>query len=207
MQYEAILVDLDGVIRHWQPSDESIETTFSLAAGSIRRAAFSPEIADLAITGAIADEEWRERIAEKLSCQSGATHAREAIALWTEQPGAIDQQVLSLLKGCESSIKLVLVTNATSRLPRDLEALGLLEFFHAVVNSSQVGAKKPSEQIFHTALAQAGTVPERALFIDDTPSNIAAAMSWRRTHKARATWPRLLLPQFNGASKTWHSIE
>jgi len=177
VQYEAILVDLDGVIRHWQPSDESIETDFGLPTGSIRKAAFSPEIVDLAITGAIADEEWRERIAEKLRCQSSATHAREAVALWTEQPGAIDQKVLSLLKGCESSIKLVLVTNATSRLPRDLEALGLLEFFHAVVNSSQVGSKKPSEQIFRAALAQAGTVPERALFIDDTPSNIAAATS------------------------------
>ena len=177
MQYEAILVDLDGVIRHWQPSDESIETAFSLPAGSIRRAAFSPEIVDLAITGAIADEEWRERIAEKLRCQSSGTPAREAVALWTEQYGAIDQKVLSLLKGCESSITLVLVTNATSRLPRDLEALGLLEFFHAVVNSSQVGSTKPSEQIFRAALAQAGTVPERALFIDDTPSNIAAATS------------------------------
>ena len=126
MQYEAILVDLDGVIRHWKPSDESIETAFSLPAGSIRRAAFSPEIVDLAITGAIADEEWRERIAEKLHCQSSATHAREAVALWTEQPGAIDQKVLSLLKDCESSVKLVLVTNATSRLPRDLQALGVL---------------------------------------------------------------------------------
>ena len=177
MQYEAILVDLDGVIRHWKPSDESIEIAFSLPAGSIRRAAFSPEIIDLAITGAIADEEWRERIAGKLRCHSSATHAREAIALWTEQPGAIDQKVLSLLKGCESSIKLVLVTNATSRLQRDLQALGLLDFFHAVVNSSQVGAKKPSEQIFRAALTQAGTVPERALFIDDTPSNIAAATS------------------------------
>jgi len=177
VQYEAILVDLDGVIRHWKPSDESIETAFSLPTGSIRRAAFSPEIVDLAITGAIADEEWRERIAEKLHCQSSATHAREAVALWTEQPGAIDQKVLSLLKDCESSVKLVLVTNATSRLPHDLQALGLLEFFHAVVNSSQVGVKKPSEQIFRTALMQAGTVPERALFIDDTPSNIAAATS------------------------------
>jgi len=177
VQYEAILVDFDGVIRHWQPSDEAIESAFSLPIGSIRRAAFSPEIVELAITGAIADEEWRERIAEKLGCQSGAARAREAVASWTEQPGAIDRKVLSLLKGRESSIKLVLVTNATSRLRRDLEALGLLEFFHAIVNSSQVGAKKPSEQIFRTALAQAGTVPERALFIDDTPSNIAAATS------------------------------
>jgi len=177
VQFEAILVDLDGVIRHWQSSDESIETAFSLPAGSIRKAAFSPEIVDLAITGAIADEEWRERIVEKLRCQSGAEHAREAVALWTEQPGAIDQNVLSLLKGCKSSIKLVLVTNATSRLPRDLQALGLLGFFHAVVNSSQVGAKKPSEKIFRAALVQASTVPERALFIDDTPSNIGAATS------------------------------
>ena len=88
MQYEAILVDLDGVIRHWKPSDESIETAFSLPAGSIRRAAFSPEIVDLAITGAIADEEWRERIAEKLHCQSSATHARMPARLLLSGPNS-----------------------------------------------------------------------------------------------------------------------
>jgi putative hydrolase of the HAD superfamily len=66
MQYNAILVDLDGVIRRWQSSDESIETACNLPIGSIRKIAFEPKLLNLAITGAITDEVWRDRIARQL---------------------------------------------------------------------------------------------------------------------------------------------
>ena len=176
MHYEAILVDLDGVIRRWPPSDGSTEASFGLPVGSIRRAAFSPELLDPAITGAITDEEWRERTAEKLRREYGTTHAKEVVAQWSSHSGEVDQGVLSLLTACDASLKLVLVTNATSRLPRDLKALGLSEHFHAIVNSSQVGVKKPSEEVFRVALQRVSVLPERALFIDDTSANVTAAI-------------------------------
>jgi putative hydrolase of the HAD superfamily len=175
VKYESILVDLDGVIRKWRPSDEEIEVAFGLPVGSIRKTAFSPELISPAITGAITDEEWREQTAEKLRREFGTSHAREAVAQWTSHPGEADQQVLSLLGARNASVKLVLVTNATSRLPRDLKTLGLLKHFHAIVNSSQVGVKKPSVEIFRIALERSDAVPEHTLFIDDTAANVAAA--------------------------------
>ena len=175
MKYKALLIDLDGVIRKWRPSDESIERAYGLPVGSMREVAFSPELAQPAITGAITDEEWRACIAEKLASKFGATRTVEAVAEWTSHPGVVDKMTLSLLSACPSSLRLVLVTNATSRLPRDLLALGLSEHFHAVVNSSQVGVAKPNKGIFGVALERSGATPAQALFIDDTAANVEAA--------------------------------
>lgn len=50
------------------------------------------------------------------------------------------------------------------------------DLFDVVIDSSQVGIRKPNRAIFEMALAQLGdVVPERAAFLDDFPGNIAAA--------------------------------
>jgi putative hydrolase of the HAD superfamily len=177
MQYTTLLIDLDGVIRKWRLSNEPIEVAYGLPVGSLREAAFSPELIGPAIAGSISDEEWRAQIADKLSRTFGATRAAEAVAQWTSHPGEVDAMTLSILDRCPTSLRLVLVTNATSRLPRDLLTLGLSEYFHAVVNSSQVGVAKPGKEIFRVALEQSAATPAQALFIDDTAANVESASS------------------------------
>lgn len=55
----------------------------------------------------------------------------------------------------------------------DLDAL-----FDVVVDSSEVGARKPGPAIFATTLERLGGVaPERAVFLDDAPGNVAGARS------------------------------
>jgi len=50
------------------------------------------------------------------------------------------------------------------------------ELFEVIVDSSEVGMRKPDPRIFELALARLGDIePERALFLDDFPSNVAAA--------------------------------
>jgi putative hydrolase of the HAD superfamily len=50
------------------------------------------------------------------------------------------------------------------------------ELFDAVVDSSEVGMRKPNPAIFHHALVQVGNVPAaRCIFLDDHPGNVAAA--------------------------------
>jgi epoxide hydrolase-like predicted phosphatase len=54
--------------------------------------------------------------------------------------------------------------------------LPLDELFDAVVDSSAVGVRKPNPAIFERALAEIGGVaPERSIFLDDHPGNVAAA--------------------------------
>src|SRR5450432_2360682 len=103
MQYDTILVDLDGVIRVWPESDESIEAAYNLPIDAIRNTAFSPELLNLAITGEITDEEWRARIAEQLRGEFPGTDAQGALTQWSSQTGDVDQGVLSLLRKCNRS--------------------------------------------------------------------------------------------------------
>jgi len=50
------------------------------------------------------------------------------------------------------------------------------ELFEVVVDSSEVGMRKPNPAIFHHALeALGGVLPEQAVFLDDTASNVEGA--------------------------------
>jgi putative hydrolase of the HAD superfamily len=50
------------------------------------------------------------------------------------------------------------------------------ELFDAVVDSSEVGMRKPNPAIFHHALALLdGTPPDEAVFLDDSPGNVSGA--------------------------------
>jgi epoxide hydrolase-like predicted phosphatase len=50
------------------------------------------------------------------------------------------------------------------------------ELFEVIVDSSEVGVRKPDPRIFELALARLGGIdPAHALFLDDAPSNVAAA--------------------------------
>jgi len=47
-----------------------------------------------------------------------------------------------------------------------------------VVDSSEVGMRKPNPAIYHHALELLGNVPpERAVMLDDAPGNVAAAIA------------------------------
>ncbi len=54
--------------------------------------------------------------------------------------------------------------------------LPLDELFDVVIDSSEVGMRKPDPRIFELALTQMGGIdPTRSVFLDDYPGNITAA--------------------------------
>jgi epoxide hydrolase-like predicted phosphatase len=54
--------------------------------------------------------------------------------------------------------------------------LPLAELFDAVIDSSEVGVRKPNPAIFQRALVEVGGIaPSRSIFLDDHPGNIGAA--------------------------------
>jgi epoxide hydrolase-like predicted phosphatase len=56
------------------------------------------------------------------------------------------------------------------------EKLPVDELFDDVVDSSEVGVRKPDEAIYRLALERLGGVaPDRAVFLDDWPGNVSAA--------------------------------
>ncbi|MEZ4865460.1 MAG: HAD-IA family hydrolase [Caldilineaceae bacterium] len=177
----ALLTDLDGVLRLWPSAHErTLEQNWGLPAGAIRQAAFAPELLLPAITGQVTDGAWRTTVAERLANTfAHLTPSLDAVQLvqaWSAPCGEVDLGMLELLRRCRTKVTLVLVTNATSRLPADLQQLGLAAEFDHVVNSSAVGYSKPDRQIFDAALAAAKVTAAEALFVDDSAANVAAAM-------------------------------
>lgn len=172
----ALLIDLDGVIRLWRSQgDPASEASFGLPPGSVRRVAFAPERLQPVITGQIRDEVWRAQIRDQLALEFPEADAAAAVAWWSSPYGEVDRAVLGLIGACRSRAAVVLITNATSRLPDDLRRLGLDGAFDHVVNSSVVGAAKPDPAIFRAALAAAAVEAAGAFFVDDTPGHVEAA--------------------------------
>jgi putative hydrolase of the HAD superfamily len=175
--FDAVLCDVDGVLRHW-PSDDALESAHGLAPGAFAAVAFAPGRLLPAVTGAVTDERWRESVAEGLveegHCATPAD-ARAVVARWNGVRPRVDEDVLALLQLAREVLPVVLVSNATSRLEADLKELGLAEFVDQVVNTSRIGFAKPDPRVFAHAARQAGVPVERCLFVDDTGENVEAA--------------------------------
>lgn len=145
---QALLIDLDGVLRIWNPErDRQTEQIAGLPAGALRQALFAPDILTPAITGQITDETWRRTIADRLRVQFPTADADRAVARWSESSGEIDTAVLEVVRACRKKVPIVLISNATSRLPYDLEQLSIVGEFDYIINSSAVGAIKPHPTI------------------------------------------------------------
>lgn len=167
----AILVDFDGVLRVWPPATVAL----AIPEADIQRIAFSPTLLGKVVCGAISDEAWRAEIVFRLAARFGASEAESAVHGWSLSCGVVVPEVLALLGRVSPEIKLVLATNATSRLLHDLLALELASTFHSVANSSAIGAAKPEAAFFEAALRPVGVAPEHALFVDDSSENVVAA--------------------------------
>jgi putative hydrolase of the HAD superfamily len=77
----------------------------------------------------------------------------------------------------EQGVLTALVTNNAREFRAGWRRLlPLAELFDAVIDSSEVGLRKPDPAIFALALRELGGVaPEHAVFLDDFPGNVAAA--------------------------------
>jgi putative hydrolase of the HAD superfamily len=182
-----VVCDLDGVLRHFDvKATHQLEVDAGLEPGSIAERAFDPALLQPAITGAVSDEAWRDSIVDALSHAIAADDARALVARWSESPGRIDPDVLRLLRAVRAIAPVVILTNATSRLRRDLEALGAADEFDAVVSSAETGVPKPESGAFRAAQTAVGESLGRSvaeanlLFVDDDVRNVdaAAAFGW-----------------------------
>jgi putative hydrolase of the HAD superfamily len=172
MTFDAVLCDLDGVLRRW-PDTADLEREHGVPPGTLAATAFAPHRLLPAITGRCTDEEWRAAVAGDLRTHTAT--AAELVAAWSAGAGAVDEEVAALLALAREHGPVVLVTNATTRLESDVDTLGLARHVDAIVSSARIGAAKPDAAIYLAAAAEAGTTPQRCLFVDDSAANVEAA--------------------------------
>ncbi|MCB0107816.1 MAG: HAD-IA family hydrolase [Caldilineaceae bacterium] len=191
--HKAFLTDLDGVIRIWHPTqDTDAENTVGLPSGAIKQVAFAPELLLPTITGKLTDEAWRQQIVERLAQAYPTCDVAQAVSIWSEPCGEVDQEMLALLRRVRRHCPVCLVTNATTRLPADLAQLGILDEFDYIINSSAVGWAKPQPEIFQAALRAVSVPATAALFVDDTAKNVETAQAFGLTGHHYQSNPQLV---------------
>ncbi|MET9019475.1 HAD-IA family hydrolase [Actinopolymorpha sp. NPDC004070] len=178
LTFDALLCDLDGVLRIWDSELADAEAAGGLPAGSLAAAAFAPDRLLPAITGQVGDEQWRAGVVDDLAERHGSrAPAQAAVDGWSAHVGRVDTEVLDLLVAARTHVPVVVVSNATTRLERDLDALGLTSHLDAVVNTSRIGVVKPDPRVFRYAAAVVGVDLSRCLFVDDQAGNVEAAQA------------------------------
>jgi len=172
----AVVVDLDGVLRRWDPAVlAGAEAAFGLPAGALGAVAFAPALLSAAVTGRISDAAWREQVVEQLAGRFGRAAAVGAVARWSASAGEVDPEVLAVVRGLRVRCRVGLLSNATTRLRGDLARSGLAGEVDEVFGTAELGVAKPDPAVFRVVCAGLGVEPGRCGFVDDTAGHVAAA--------------------------------
>lgn len=165
-----VVLDLDGVLRLW-PSDgdvEAIEARHGLAVGAFNEMALAPYHLGRVTTGRLRKQEWRDLVASGL----GAAAADE----WFARATTVNQDVATAVTGLrDRGFRVVLFSNGTDELERELATLGVLDLFDHVYNSWFLGHCKPDAAAFGAVRALEGCAPGDLWLVDDVEANVTAA--------------------------------
>jgi putative hydrolase of the HAD superfamily len=175
---EALLIDLDGVVRVFDPDVAgSVEEDFGLPGGALLASAMAVTRLRPAILGEDSHEAWLESVSLDLAGPAGGVdRAQAAVARWSAHRGDVVAELLDFVRRLrEQGVPVGLATNSTDRLDADLTLLGLTGEFDVVINSSVIKAHKPTGEFFRLACAALGVAPSRCLFVDDEERNVRGA--------------------------------
>ncbi|GIE84092.1 HAD family hydrolase [Actinoplanes regularis] len=173
----ALLIDLDGVLRRWDPAPMiAVEVRYGLAPAALLETAMSWDIYRPAMAGEITDAEWMGLVASRLPLDE--PEAAAAVAEWQAYRGEVDPEALEFVRGVRAAGRKVgLATNATDRLRGDLDALGLTDEVDLVLSSWEMKVHKPAPEYFEQACLTLGEQPKHVLFVDDDDRVIRGARS------------------------------
>src|SRR4051794_28792557 len=114
----AMLIDLDGVVRHWEPPD-AVEQKYGLEAGTLLRTAMAWELLRPAVAGEMTDAEWMSVVVRRLPLDE--REAGAAVAEWQSHRGHVDPDALAFVREVRAAgLPVALAANATDRLRGDL---------------------------------------------------------------------------------------
>jgi putative hydrolase of the HAD superfamily len=177
LEIDALIVDLDGVIRHWD-MDHFAETarSFGIEQEVFADIAFRKDLIDAGMVGALTMEQWAEQIG-RIAAERHGCHAAEVAAGFMALRWSVDWDVVSLLREVRRTgrTKVALFSNASTRLEADLASVDLHVEFDVVFNSARLGVAKPDPGAFRTVAGLLDVAVERCLFVDDTVPNVEGA--------------------------------
>jgi putative hydrolase of the HAD superfamily len=168
-----VIFDLDGVIRNFEPYD-AIEEQYGLALGTLMRTAFEPDLIEPTITGRWEHDAWIAALGDRLASRHGPM-ARDAAAAFASIPAFVDESVIDLAQRLRRNYVVALLTNGTTRVETELEALGVDTHFDHVFNSARIGYAKPDVRVFEHVVRTIACEPAECIFTDDSLHKLAGA--------------------------------
>lgn len=167
-----VLFDLDGVVRHFDPSHVAgIEDRHGIARGALEAFAFSRPIIDDVTTGRISRAQWIDRIAQHVG-------SADAAAEWERQPVTVDRGVLVLADDLQrAGLTTAILTNGTDTIPAEAAQLGLDAHFSHIFNSASIGFVKPDPRAFQHVIDTLEVPGDSVFFTDDSAAKLKGAVS------------------------------
>ncbi len=172
---QAVIFDLDGVVRHFEQPDET-ERTLGLPPGAIAAAAYDSQLLDDATCGRVTYEQWIDAIADLLEQRHGVG-ARAAAAAFSGMPMWLDDEVVALaIELRAAGITTAILTNGTTRVETECDALGIPDHFDHLFNSARIGYAKPDPRVFAHVVNSLGVPARSCAFTDDSETKLAGAI-------------------------------
>ncbi len=167
----AVVLDLDGVIRHFDPQFVAdVERRHALELGTLLDTAFAEPGLSEVITGRITREAWVTGVGESLG-------APEAAREWGGQPPRVDPEVLELCDDLRRrGLTVAVLTNGTDTIPVEVAEQGIACRVDHVFNSAEIGHAKPDARAFQHVLDALDLPGDEVFFTDDSPSKLAGAV-------------------------------
>ena len=171
----SVIFDLGGVLIDWDPRH-------------LYRELIGDETEMERFLAEVCTQEWNERQDEGRPvavavAELTARHPEQRPLIeafydrWPDMmAGEIEETVAILAELRLRNRRLYALSNwSAETFPHARERFDFLDWFHGTVISGEVGVKKPDPQIFHILFRRFGIDPDRAVFIDDSAPNVAAA--------------------------------
>ena len=171
MVIRAVVFDLDGVLRHFDPeATADIERRHALEMGTLLDAAFAePGLGDVT-TGRITRDTWISGIGERVGVPAAAVE-------WGDWPPSVDAEMLTLADELRArGITVAVLTNGTDTIRVEVEAQGIACRVDHVFNTAEIGHAKPDRRAFEHVLEALGLTGPEVVFTDDSPAKLAGAV-------------------------------
>jgi epoxide hydrolase-like predicted phosphatase len=172
---KAIIFDVGGVLV--RTSDWTLrrlwEQKLGLATGQSEEMVFGEPMGTRAQLGQISTEELWHWIGQQLKLSPIELSTFQS-DFWARDE--LDQNLVNLLDGLRGNYQMAIISNAMDNL-RNLLTMQfpIADRFELIISSAEEGIMKPDTEIYRRTLNRLSVQPEEAIFIDDSPENVAGA--------------------------------
>ncbi len=175
MGVRAVIFDIGGVLE--------ITTEMTFLGDWIRRLGVSPRHLDTDLIdiwpagelGTVTESDVHDTLCRTLAIDQ---HTADALLadMWTQYLGTANTALIDYLRALRPRYRTGLLSNSfVGARERERAAYGFEHDVDDIVYSHEVGLAKPDPAIYRLACTRLGVTPEQTVFVDDSPSAVAAA--------------------------------